>query len=265
MKFREDPRPLVAFDWSGKHLDVTFDGVTVRQVDRSEDLLPLLNVPHRIVCESTFESYKPERRAAMVELFRSKGHELYMYRPLATAKFRKTEGIEKTNTNDAQVIFRIAQETNMHLYPAIGRDEDWASRRAELNAEYHAIRSMGLKTELLIEPAKEILGSFKSLSPEDKAMFGNAALDKYSETLLAAVYFATRYTSNRHEFERLLGMSGSAHPSLLRSDVHHHVYRHMRKRRSVTMSEFRRSVRTLRARFLAEGVGMSAEIDGQEV
>lgn len=252
--FRKDPRPPLAFDWSANNLDCTFDGITVFSVKTVEQLAAMLTEPHRIVCEASFESFVPGRRQAMAQMLRDAGHEIFVFRPTATARYRYMHEIEKSNTNDSQVIYKIATETDTHVYPLLATDADWATRRAALNRKYFEIKMGKLKPELLIKPAKKILGWYSKLSPEEKLMFGNGKADSYSETMLAAVYYATMVTTDRHEFERLLGLWQSAHPSLLRSDIHHHGYGSVRKGREVPISEYRRSVRRLRAKFLAAGV-----------
>lgn len=253
-KFKHDTRPAIAFDWSANNLDCTFDGIKVFSVKKVEDLAALLKEPHKIVCEASFESFVPGRRQAMAQMLRGAGHEIYVFRPTATARYRQKYGVEKSNTNDSQVIYKIATETDTHVYPLLARDQDWVDRRTMLNRKYFEIKMAKEKPTLLIKPAKKILGWFSKLPEEQKAMYGNGKADKYSETLLATVYYATMVTKNRDEFERLLGLWQSAHPSLLRSDVHHHGYGAVRKR-GVTMSEYRRSIRNLRAVFIAAGVG----------
>jgi hypothetical protein len=56
------------------------------------------------------------------------------------------------------------------------------------------------------------------------------------------VFFAAKRVRSRDEFERLLGLHGSAYPSLLRSEVHHHSFRFARKR-GVTWNVYRRELR----------------------
>lgn len=252
--FRIDLRPALAFDWSANNLDCTFDGETVFSVKTVEQLADMLAMPHKIVCEASFESFVPGRRQAMAQLLRDAGHELFVFRPTATARYRKKNKIEKSNTNDSQVIYKIATETRTHVYPLLATDPCWSDRRTKLNRLYFEIKMSKQKPDLLIKPAKKILGWFSKLSPEDQLMFGNGKADAYSETLLAAVYFATMHTTNRSDFERVLGLWQSAHPSLLRSEIHHHAYGSAQKR-NVSIADFRRSVRGLRTRFMAAGVG----------
>lgn len=200
----------------------------------------------------------------MVQLLRDAGHELYVFRPTATGRFRKVNKIDKSNSNDALVIYRIATETRTHIYPLLDPNPEWTERRETINRRYLEIRAAQQKAELLINPTKEILGKFSKLSNEDKVMYGNSKLDGYCETLLAAVYYATSVTTSRGEFERVLGLWQSAHPSLLRSDMHHHAFRSQR-RRGVTIADFRRTARRLRARLMEAGVGSTSIADRVEV
>src|SRR5690606_19738215 len=97
--------------------------------------------------------------------------------------------------------------------------------------------------------ARQVLGPYRELSDDAKLVFGNGT-SYGSESLLAAIVFAAEHTSTRAEFERLLGPRRSAHPSLLRSDIHAHSFRHARKR-GVTWQTFRREVRRARAAIIA--------------
>lgn len=252
-RFKDDVRPVMAFDWSAGNLDCTHDGQKVFSVKTVEQLAAMLMVPHKIVCEASFESFVPGRRQAMARMLRDAGHEIYVFRPTATARFRYKNEIEKSNTNDSQVIYRIATETDTHVYPLLAHDPEWVDQRVKLNRKYFEIKMSKQKPELLIKPAKKILGWYSKLPADQKLMYGNGKADKYSETMLAAVYYATQHTSNRYDFERLLGLWQSAHPSLLRSDIHHHGYGTVRKR--ISMSDYRRAVRNLRNVFMAAGVG----------
>lgn len=85
--FADDVRPLVALDWSFSGIHVTFDGREVTRLSGVEELLEQLqDEPHRIVAESTFESWDLARRHALVARVRDEGHELYVYRPIHTAR-----------------------------------------------------------------------------------------------------------------------------------------------------------------------------------
>jgi hypothetical protein len=233
-----DTRPLVAVDWSVHRIHYTFDGVSVATAVDLGELLTQLTVAHRIVVESTFESWDPARRTGFIRDARAAGHELYAYRPIHTAR-RRPEGMKKTDANDALVIHMIASSSNLHLYKLPELDEDWSAFRVAANREYALLRLAGGKDELTTA-AKAILGPYGTLDADARTVLGNGKT--YSPSLTAAVYFAATKAPTRAEFERLLGLHGSAHPSLLRSEIHHHSFRHARKR-GVTWQQFRRELR----------------------
>lgn len=237
-----DPRPLVAVDWSARGLHITFDGVAVRQLEALEDLLEHLgDTPHRIAVESTIESWNPPRRQWFAETARSKGHEVYVFRPIHTARERAKLGLIKSDAADACVIWRIGQEGRIHLYPLPTPDLEWSSRRVSANTEYIRARGEGSKKALADEAAR-CLGPYRDLDVRRQRLLGNGRT--YYEALLAATYFAASKAKTRDEYERFLGLHGSAYPSILRSEVHHHAFRWLSKQ-GVEWTEFRRELRAL--------------------
>lgn len=242
-----DPRPLVALDWSFKEIHVTFDGVDVVRLRSFDDLLERLRVPHKIVAESTFESWDPLRRRAMVAALRDAGHEIYVFRPIHTARARGSASTAKSDANDARTIHGIASASRLHVYPLPDVDPGWVERRESVNREYQRIRLSGEKDSLVVE-AVSVLGPYRLLTDDARRVLGNGTA--YSPSLLAAVFFAAQHARSRDEFERLLGLHGSAYPSLLRSEVHHHSFRFAR-RRGVTWNVYRRELRRVFSRLKA--------------
>jgi hypothetical protein len=162
--------------------------------------------------------------------------------------------MEKTDANDARVIYAIASTTDLYLYPLLDPDPVFAQERVRVNNEYAKIRLAGEKP-LLAQQGQALLGDFSSLSPDAQQVFGNGKA--YLPTLSAVAFFAAQHASSRSHFERLLGLSGSAHPSLLRSEVHHHSFRHARKR-GVTWQTYRRELRRFYA--LAKHAGLTPPV-----
>jgi hypothetical protein len=236
---------IVAVDWSLREVHVTYDGKRVKRLTSVHDLLDELESPHRIVAESTIESWDPARRAALAERVAEEGHELLVFRPIHTARLRNSLGLDKTHEEDARVIYKIATEGTIHLYRILRPDVEWAEFRIAVNREYQRLRLSGEKAALS-SAAIAILGPYKELDDETRLVLGNG--ETYLETALAAVYFAAQNASSRMTFERLLGLHGSAYPSLLRSEVHHHGFRHA-KNRGVPWTVYRRQLRRLYARF----------------
>jgi hypothetical protein len=266
-----DLRNVVAMDWSMKGIHVTFDGVEVDKFPSTEALLGVLTEPHRIVAESTFESWDPARKAALVARIRAEGHEIYVFRSRNTERVRKEIGLDKSDANDARVIFHIATETAKNIYPLPGVDLDWAAYRTEANLEYDRARKAGGKKDLSAT-FKAIFGRYRDLPPEQKEVLGNPKNGTYSPTLTAVIVFAAQRCGTREQFEQLLGLHGSACPTLLRSEVLTHSYKHVRKRevvppeKPVTWTQYRnvvrRAFRQVRDHLEAEGALAPAQAPG---
>lgn len=268
-KFLTDPRPLIAFDWSASKLDCVDDLGNEFIVKTFEELVArVAGTPHRFVCEASFESFVPGRREKMLAAARAAGHEIYTFNPKATARHRRRDedalalatGKPRVDTKigkagdilDSRIIRNIAVNTTQHVAPMIIREPVWAERNATLNREYFILKMTKQKPEVLIKPAKKILGWYSKLSDADKVLLGNGKA--YSDSMLATAYYATKNTKSRSEYERLLGLWQAGFPSLLRSDVHHHGFGSMSKR-GTTIKQYRQGMRRLRQIFVAAGVG----------
>jgi len=223
---------------------VTFDGDLVSRMASVDELLASLSSPHKIVAESTFESWDPDRRRSLVAALRAAGHELYVFRPIHTARARAAATTEKSDANDALTIHALASGGRLHVYPLPDADPEWEDLRDGANREYQRIRLSGAKDDLVAR-AVEVLGPYDDLGDDARRVLGNGS--KYSPALIAAVFFAAGVARSRDEFERLLGLHGSAYPTLLRSEVHHHSFRHARKR-GVAWNVYRRELRRAFAR-----------------
>lgn len=237
--FELDPRPLVAFDWSARWTHATADGRTVTAHASIDELLDTLTAPTKLVAEATFESFDPGRRTAVLERVRADGHELYVYRPKNTKKKRPADSA-KSDVEDARVIFALAASGRVHVYPAPTPHPAWIEFREATNREYNIMRNSGRKPELK-RAAMALLGPYAQLSETQQAVYGSGA---YSESLLAAAYFAATKARSGREYERLLGLHESGYPSLLRSDIHNHSFRHATKR-GATWRTFRGELRRI--------------------
>jgi hypothetical protein len=225
----DDPRPVVAIDWSFHQIHATFDGELVERFTSVDALLqdPRLCVPHKIAAEATFESWDPERRRSILVALRSSGHELYVYRPLNTARARSSLGLTKSDELDAKVIWMHATHPKFHLYTPKDVNPEWATRFAAAQKEYALLRLTGEKSEMASKAA-EVLGPLSSRSECSRAVLASA--QGYSETILAVLWFCASKDLTRNEMEKLVGLSAAGYPSLLRSELHTHSARHARKR-----------------------------------
>lgn len=237
-----DHRPVVALDWSFHGIHVTFDGEQVEQLASVDALLAdaRLRDPHRIAAESTFESWDPQRRLHLIERLRAAGHELFVYRPLHTARARRALGSEKSDAEDARTIWKLAHHPRFRLYPAVSPDQHWASTAGAAQQEYTRIRLTGGKSALA-DTAAAVLGPLRERSEESQLVLGGSVRkDGYSETLLAVLWFVASKGFSRSEMERLVGLHGSGYPSLLRSEVHTHCARHALKKLAARAGVHRR-------------------------
>lgn len=237
--YRRDPRPVVAIDWSLHGLDATADGRRVYRFATLEELLAAVDRPAKLVAESTFESWDPGRRERLVATARRAGHEVYVFRPIHTARARNRTSVEKSDANDARTIYTIATASRLHLYPIPAPDPAKTKERSEIAREYTRLRLSGAKGALG-DLAERLLGPYQKLPAELARALGNGK--RYSPTLLAVIGFASARATSRARFEWLLGLHGSAYPTLLRSEVHHHSFRHARKR-GVRWRAYRRALR----------------------
>jgi len=243
--FRRDRRPLVAFDWSMKGVHVTFDGDSVMEGSTVEAIMED-HPPHRIALEATFESFNLDERLRALGALRSAGHEVYGIRPINTARVRNGLGWEKTDTIDARVIWHMATNTSRHFSPLRpGVVAEFQERMDALRSEYMDVRRMDGKT-ILADEARAILTPWKDLPDELRAAAGASG---YTNSLAASVYFLATRTSGRKEFEMAAGLHGSAYPTIFRSELMHHSFRHSKKK-GATSTDFRRLIRKMRAEIL---------------
>ena len=220
--------PVVAFDWSFSLVHVTFDGSTVITYATLDDLLDRLATPHRLVGESTFESWDPQRRQAVLARIEASDHHLDVFRPRHTARARKVWGIDKSDVEDVKVIWRLAHHPRFVLHPAGDVDEVWRTRFAELQHDYNAMRLAKAPKAHMAAQAAAVLGPPSALTAVERAVLVGSG--KYNPTLLAALWFCAERRLSRTEMERVLGLYGSAYPSLLRSEVHTHSFSRARSR-----------------------------------
>lgn len=244
--FREDSRPLIALDWAQRAVHYTLDGV---EVFEAPDLLSALEgqPPSKVALENTFESYDLRIRRAMTLEARALGHEVYGIRPKNTASYRRSLGVEKTSDeDDARYIFAMAMETSKHFSVfRLPLSDEETEHREGLASAYVKMRYRGEKPAL-VKRAKELVTPWKELPEEEQKIAGSAG---YAPSLLAPVLYATEATSSRSEFEALLGLHGSGHPTIFRSEIYHHWMRHQRKK-GATLSECRRFIRKLRGEMI---------------
>jgi hypothetical protein len=270
--------PTVYADW-GLRTGVTAllpnDAEVKLFKEGTDALLDSLASPHRIVMESTVHSFVPEDREAFIKRCAVAGHQLLFLPPRLTGRWSRELGMAKSDYSDP-LVFKAMVEAGVHLRQAKLVDDAWVQKRVAANYELMILRYSGQKDEFADELIK-LLPDYKSLDDVKKKALGNGK--QYSRVGVAAAGMAAKYAENRAEFERLCGLYAHGYPSQIRADLHHWLYSGgskrakldgeplsidkkgvktygIRKRKDITLSEFRRSLRWLYAQLRDAGSRM---------
>jgi hypothetical protein len=260
-------RPVVAFDWSIKAVDVTEDGKNTRRYPSVDtlivDLADRRRSACRVVCESSVSSYPAGERNATIRKFTAAGHTLFFIPPKLTSRYRGHDprpgdttprrpdpkdrwalnGVSptgKTDAGDALAIWAVACGPTVPYRAK--RDDDDASatkvaRRNLIRYAFWAEQREGRTGDLAAHCKRKLRGNTFGLS----------------DSTLAAVYFIAMHTDSRDEFEALLGLSAAGYPSILRAYIHTNEGRE----RAADLSTWRRQIRQARRALLNAGHGRS--------
>lgn len=224
---------LVAGDWSGKGLHVTYDGREVIEQGGTKALIQLINHlkartdgPFTLVVEAPFEAFNIDQRQLVMDAARAAGITFKTISPRQTAWWRIDRGVVKSDKNDARAIYAIAATQGLDVLhdpaPALPEDDPWALTRKAAERELMVLRRTGNK-ELLWQELIKVLPKFRTLTAEQQLALGGSG--GYSKAILPAAYVAARHTADIREWERLMGLYASGKPSQFRSDVFHHGWK----------------------------------------
>lgn len=262
--------PLVAFDAGGKQIEVTFDGEEVVVYDTPLDLLLDLKQPHRIVAERSLEAYKLSNLDEFLTQAQAAGHECKWYNQRETGRWGKRLGeagetrflttkrvknskldimeevviYNKSDANDARVIYRIGSNGRTHLSPMRSRlpiDHPWRERFRIAKQDLMLLRrgDWDLTQAELAKAVKRQLLEIP-MSKDDMARVRG-----FTTTMIATVYVIAQHTENIDEYHRMLGDYGTGHPSQFRSNFYFWNYEKYRATRDLTA--MRREWRWLRS------------------
>lgn len=234
----------VYFDWARDHIDyVIGESPQEYKALTLNDLLDLLDAPHTLYGECTFESFEPDRREAFIERCRRDGHTLLVYNPRATAGHRRTLGVSKTDIEDARTIREAVRDGRHFAPPPVQRPDYMAKLGAaclelrNLRREFGEFRQGpqgGMKyvssKDLFAERVAKELPSIEELPAYVRTAFCSSKLvgsknNKREEwswrlTPLAAIAVAAKYARNTKEFDFISGLYQNGYPSQIRSDLH---------------------------------------------
>jgi hypothetical protein len=253
----------VYFDWSMQRgLSVLFnDEDTVRVYPNIERLLDSLTTQTTLVSEATFESFRIDKRQALIDTVHRRGHEWLTFSGRRTPRARKALELEKSDDNDVRAIRYVATYERAGLRPASVADstDPRVAKREAANGELMTLRRNWISIDaprvqsgFKIIRQKDIyadeviaqLPTFSTLDDVKRRAMGIKDGKEYSKVLVAAAAIATKYSDNRTDFEFLAGLYSNGYPSQIRSDFHHWTFR-FAKARGATMTEFRKSCRWL--------------------
>lgn len=253
----------VYIDWSMRNgvTGVFNDEAVVKKwPEGTTSLLDALDTPHRIVAESTIHSYLPEEREAFLDRCVTEGHEVLFTPARETGRWNREHARDKDDLTDPFTIRDIALSA-AHLRKPHQVTQERIDRRVAANLEIRLLRVSKKKNAFGKEIAK-VLVPYRDLSDIDKLALGNGK--RYSWVLLAALGIAAKHASGRKQFEQLCGLYAHGYPSQLRADIYHWQWSGgstrarlngvrkkdgfgLRKRDDLTLSQFRRSIRSVYA------------------
>ena len=185
-----------------------------------------------IVMEKSFNSFEAGDRDYQIKRAEKMGYTVLFFKSDITAMFRQEWGIDKSDENDAMVIFRIATETNTPLSPmkASLKDPEYlekfqilAQKLMMLRREWcHYYNRKPIKKHKYIVSKIDSrhLPSYSSLSDVQKKVLCNK--DKtYKVSIVITVWEAAKVAKNRKEFLRLCGLYKDGHGSIMRANLYH--------------------------------------------
>lgn len=258
-------------DWSKKNLTFLWNNDDRKNETFSFDtLMDHLTEPSVLICETTFESYDLERRAAVAARAEREGHILLTTPNRLTGRERRAMGYgdQKTDEIDAHAIRHLAQRNPAGLKRVRIRsaDDPLVTKLHEVMAEMQQLRvktvdrksrsKLGFARDSLktIYAKKLIkhLPTYKTLTDTQKVALGNGV--GYSPAVVAAIGKATKHARTRKEFDHFSGLFVHGYPTQIRSDLmFHRWWKFLQPEATapgsrpgqITLSDFRRECRWL--------------------
>jgi hypothetical protein len=255
------------FDWKLDRLDGYWnDDTELTRYGSVTELLESLEEPTHLVCEANFETYHVGRRAELIQRAIAAGHTWRVFTTRLTRRHGRELGHtndEKSDELDAELIRSIAVNHPLWLKeprPADKTGKDELEHIRAASTELNALRNTvlpGTPGPRGGKPKKytakddwqkqlvSLLPPYESLTATQQLALGDGR--GYGNSLIPAVAMAAKHATSRRDFEQLAGLFVNGHPSLIRSDIHHHSMRH--RSGKMSRSDFRREVRWLYHRF----------------
>lgn len=183
-----------------------------------------------LILESTAESYELDRRLLVLEAFKAANIDPWGYDPKFTARYRDENDIEKTDTNDARVIYKVGTETSLvlHRFGPLRNDD---VLRDEIT-KYVVLDRSGYDGALTMKLTEKYFGvqgrkkTFNNSIPEQfrPLMYGsNRAYRKQIGRILYTAEMVRKAKRGYDEFRRQIGDYGNGYGSIMHSEVFHHL------------------------------------------
>lgn len=209
-----------------------------------------------LIGECTYESFLPGRRLRVTKKLKKAGHEILVFNPRSTQKFRN--GLEKTDAVDAFAIREAAK--TLHLKPPTLNPDQVRNetrkiacrllrimRNSNVNIEGKKMSTKDYFSNLIIG----YLPPLESFDEQTKFALGDGK-KKWSQTMIADIGVMVRRVTTPREFEYVVGLHQNGYPNQIRSDLYH--WRWARRGFTnpdnknfgkLTLSQFRKAIRRL--------------------
>jgi len=226
---RIEPKPtfprVFGIDWGqGKKLTV-YDGINVWSSEKDLKTFIQEYSPCLIVIEPTFESYVRRLHNEVIREAQNLGSQIWTLPTRKTARERLNRNIEKSDENDAKLIYTLWDEKpslyqGVYFAPARLWEDEAESTRIE---RIEMLRRRGWPKEGTSEfsqwlPLKEETPDFVKHTCGD----GKKLSEAFVLPLIATALDVIESGGNRDDFDRKVGMYGHGYPSLMRSHCYHH-------------------------------------------
>ncbi len=219
---------IYGVDWGSGDKTITFDGIEYKNWPGGlPELIEHLNPGDHMHLEPTFCSYETHKRNSIIEQAQTKGLLITTTSTRATARVRQERLIEKSDKNDAKVLWCIATEKTKHLKKVSKiQVKNVLQQNRDLLYSNLIARRNKYKTSFV----EEILESLPKANDCPFEFFTkNKIKKKYDLTrvILAAsiALEVKRSGGSRKDYERTIGTYESGYPGLCRSNIYHHLYR----------------------------------------
>jgi transposase len=144
-------RKILAVDFAGKGKgNVTWDGRKSLTFPAIKDVIDYAAANgFDIYIERNFANFEVQDRGDIIAYAASMGVAIRTCHPRHTARYRDDLELEKTDKNDAKVIYHMAVRTEYHFKAATVCDEEHKQLSAKINDTLMLWRRTGRKDEMI--------------------------------------------------------------------------------------------------------------------